>query len=225
MSASDRHFQAISDIVTGLLLFSDAGRKTHMSKLETLLFSYDFTDLASAATVVADLQHRLRNAKDTYRDAAKRFKEVRYEGGFELLQLRAHIFLLSDELNLIFEGIKLAQSRGDDRADQKSALLLQASSSEIAWQMLDEHRDLMAKLAVRNINYTWLSREDSSTVNTLAIGDLQAFDGSPNAVWAEILSKHNEPANHMMAKVSKLFLVVLMTDLSDDRVFRKLYFY
>lgn len=201
VSANDRHFQAISNIVTGLLLYVDAGRKTHTNKLETLLFSYDFTNLTSAARVVADLQQRLRSAKITYRDAAKRFKDAKYEGGFELLQLRAHIFLLSDELNLIFEGIKVAQSRGDDATDQKSALLLQASSSEIAWQMLDEHRDLMAKLAVRDINYTWLNRKDSSTVNNLAVGNLQAFDGSPRAVWAEILSKYNEPAQHVMAKV------------------------
>lgn len=70
--------------------------------------------------------------------------------------------------------------------------------------MLDDEKDLLSKLVASNINYYWLSRQDSSTVNNLAIGNLQAFDGSRNAQWAEILSKYDEPINHPLLKVSKV---------------------
>lgn len=172
-----------------------------MERLETLVFAYDFSDLSSAANVVADLQSRLRAAAETRREAEIRFNATGYEGSAEILQLKAHTFLLAEELNLLFDAIKLAQDRTEDETDQKSALLLNASASEISWRMLDDSRDLLAKLAMRNIDYSWLSRQDSSTVNKLAIGDLQAFDGSPHAVWPEILSKHHEPANHPLVKV------------------------
>ncbi|KAH7921808.1 hypothetical protein BV22DRAFT_1114199 [Leucogyrophana mollusca] len=213
VSASDRHFEAISNIVTNLILFSDAAHKSRLEKLETLLFSYDFTDLTSAAKVVTDLQGRLRNAIEASRDAENYPQSVNVQTTLEILKLKAHIFLLAEELSLIFDAIKLAQNRTDDRTDQKSALLLLASSSDISWRMLDEQRDLLAKLAVRDIDYSWLSRQDSSTVNNLTVGDLRAFDGSPHAVWAEIVSKYEEPSNHPLLK-KDLFLVADWTVLA-----------
>jgi hypothetical protein len=203
VSANDEHFQAISHIVTKLLLFSDAAHKTRLDKLETLLFTYDFTDLESAADVVTGLQTRLGDALETQRmaESSNRVRIQEEEAHMELLKLKAHIFLLSEELNFLFDAIKLAQDRFDDHTDQKSALLLHASSSEISWKMLDDRRDLLSKLVVQDIDFYWLNRQDSSTGNNLAVGNLQAFDGSRHALWAEILTKHDEPANHPLLKV------------------------
>jgi hypothetical protein len=201
VSADGRHFQAIADILTNLLLYSDAAHKTRSDKLETLQFRYDFTDLGSSAEVVSNLQHRLRSEVDAYHRAQTHFTGDTEFDATEVLKLRAHILALTEELNMIFDAIKLAQDKVDDQNDKKSALLLRASSSEISWRMLDERRDLLAKLAIRNIDFSWLSRQDSSIVNKLMVGDMHAFDGSPNAVWSEILSKHNEPPSHPLVKV------------------------
>lgn len=200
VSADDQHFQAISNIVTDLILFTDATHKTRLDKLETLLFRYDFTDLSEAANVVSNLQSRLRHVMETERSVEPRLRQLGTDGRIEMLKIKAHILLLAEELNLIFDAIKLAQDKREGHSDHKSALLLQAISSEISWRMLDDQRDLLAKLSLRQIDYTWLSRQDSSTENNLAIGDLQAFDGSSTAVWAEIISKHNEPSNHPLVK-------------------------
>ncbi|TFK55958.1 hypothetical protein OE88DRAFT_1731595 [Heliocybe sulcata] len=200
VSADDQHFQAISTIITDLILFTDATHKTRLDKLETLLFRYDFTDLGQAADVVSNLQSRLRQVMETERAVEPRLRQLGTDGRIEMLKIKAHILLLAEELNLIFDAIKLAQDKYEGHSDEKSALLLRAISSEISWGMLDEKRELLAKLSLRQIDYTWLSRQDSSTENNLAIGDLQAFDGSSNAVWAEIISKHNDPSNHPLVK-------------------------
>lgn len=169
-----------------------------------MVFTYDFADLGSAADVVANLQSRLRDALETERITMRNPRRLEDdEGRLSFLQLKAHIFLLVEELNLLFDAIKLAQDRFDDQTDQKSALLLHASSSEISWRMLDTRRNLLSKLVVSNSNFHWLSRQDSSTVNHLTIGNLTAFDGSRHAIWTEILSKYEEPANHLMLKVRK----------------------
>ncbi|KAG6896106.1 hypothetical protein C0992_010275 [Termitomyces sp. T32_za158] len=215
VSASDKHFKAISHIITQILLFSDAAHKTRLEKLETLLFTYDFTDLVSAARVVANLQVRLGEAHEAQKAAeynhSRRLEEK--EGQLELLKLKAHIFLLSEELNLLFDAIKLAQDRHDDHSDQKSALLLHASCEEISWNMLDDRRELLAKLVVQNINFNWLSRQDSSTSNDLSVGNLTAFDGSRCAIWPEIVSKYDEPASHPLLKRG-LFLIASWTSLA-----------
>lgn len=209
MSANAEHFQAISSILTKLLLFSDPAHKTRLDRLETLIFTYDFTDLNSAANVVTSLQGRLRDALETEKLALRnpRFSESE-EGRIRLLQIQFDIFLLAEELNLLFDAIKMAQDRFDDQATQKSALLLHASSTEISWRMLDARRNLLSKLVVANINFYWLSRQDSSTVNHLSIGNLTAFDGSRYAIWAEIVSKYDEPSNHPLFKVTVLLYLV-----------------
>ncbi|KAF8663414.1 hypothetical protein AX16_000986 [Volvariella volvacea WC 439] len=203
VTAKDEHFKSIQRIVTQLLLFSDAAHKTRLDKLQTLYFTYDFTDLVSAADVVAGLQGRLRVAMETERNARLRLHYQHHQlnqDGLELLQLRAHIYMLADKLSLVFEAIKMAQDQGGEDASQKSALLLHASSSEISWNMLDQGPDLLAKLVVRDTHFSWLNRQDSSTVNNLEIGDMQAFDGSRHAVWTEILSKYNETGSNPMQK-------------------------
>ena len=210
VSANAEHFQAISNIVTKLLLFSDPAHKTRLDKLETLVFAYDFTDLGSAAGVVSNLQSRLRDALETERVSMKNPRRLEDEDGrLSLLNLRAHMFLLTEELNFLFDAIKMAQDRSAHQTDQNSALLLHASSSEISWRMLDERRNLLSKLVVANINFHWLSRQDSSTVNDLTIGNLTAFDGSRYALWAEILSKYDEPANHPLLKVRRVHSTLL----------------
>ncbi|EKM59200.1 uncharacterized protein PHACADRAFT_169675 [Phanerochaete carnosa HHB-10118-sp] len=210
VTANDRHFQAISNIVTNLILFSDAAHKMRADRLEKMLFSYDFTNLASAADVVAKLQYRLRLAVETRREAERKLQGHGELGEVEKLKIDAHILLLAEELDYVFEAIKLAQDKADGLAAQKSALLLHASSSEISWRMIDRHEQLLAKLAMRDIDFHWLNRQDSSTVNNLLVGDLQAFDGAADAEWTEILSKYDEPASHPLVK-RKLFCVAEWT--------------
>ena len=189
------------------MLFTDAAHKTRAEKLESLLFSYDFTNLASAADVVAGMQQRLRQALETKRDAELKLRGFGNPGRVELLKIDAHVLLLIEELNLIFDAIKLVQDKASSESDQKSALLLHASSEEVSWRMLDQADQLLAKLAVRVTDFYWLSRHDSSTVNNLAVGDLQAFDGAADAEWTEILSKHDEPFTHPLVKVCFVFMV------------------
>jgi hypothetical protein len=207
VSANDRHFQAISNIVTNLLLFSNVAHKVRSERLEKMLFNYDFTNLSLAAEVVTKLQGRLRQAVKTKREAEWRLQGHGDAGKVEQLKIDAHILLLSEELDYVFEAIKLAQDKAEDRAAQKSALLLHASSDEISWRMIDRQDQLLAKLAVRNIDFRWLNRKDGSTVNNLHVGDLQAFDGAADAEWTEILAKNEESSNHPLAKVGIQTLV------------------
>lgn len=178
--------------------------KARLDKLETLLFTYDFADLCQAADVVVSLQGRLRASLEMERsiDGSPHYPPGEEDTKIGRLRLRAHIIALTEELNYLFDAIKLAQDRADGQMDQKSALLVHASSLDMSWRMLDEAKGLLAKLVIQHSNFYWLSRQDSAMVNDLVIGNLQAFDGSREALWTEILSKHDEPANHPLHKVS-----------------------
>jgi hypothetical protein len=224
VSASDSHFSAISDIVTSLLLFSDPAQKSRLERLETLLFSYDFTDFKSSANVVSGLQGRLREAVNQEQDAQwrlRRFAATEDQAKLEMAKIRADVLALADELAFIFEAIRLAQDRSEGNSEHKSALLLLASSPEISWRMLDSRRDLLAKLSVNGVKFSWLNRQDSAVVNTLRIGDLHVFDGHHEAVWPEVVCKHNEPRDHHLVRVCTLPFVtsLLLTPLRKRDVF------
>ena len=172
--------------------------------METLLFSYDFTDFKSSAKVVSGLQDRLREAVNQEQDAEwrlRRFAATEDQAKLEMAKIRADVLALADELAFIFEAIRLAQDRSEGNSEHKSALLLLASSPEISWRMLDSRRDLLAKLSVNGVKFSWLNRQDSAVVNTLRIGDLHVFDGHHDAAWPEILCKHHEPKDHHLVKV------------------------
>ena len=224
VSASDSHFSAISDIVTSLILFSDPAHKNRVERLDTLLFSYDFTDLKSSANVVSGLQSRLREAVNQEQDAQwrlRRFAATEDQAKLEMAKIRADVLALADELSYIFEAIRLAQDRNEGNSEHKSALLLLASSPEISWRMLDSRRDLLAKLSVNGVKFSWLNRQDSAVVNTLRIGDLHVFDGHHEAVWPEIVCKHHEPKDHHLVRVCLLLPVTFcsLTSLSKRDVF------
>lgn len=202
MTAGSKNFQTISNVITKLLLFSDAAHKQRSAAVVTLFYKYDFTDLSSAASVVEGFQARLRRAVERERLLGNHLAYDDDATRLDVLQTKAHVILLSEELGLIFDAIKLAQDKVDGKnADKKSALKLHASSTEISWGMVDDRRDMLVKLGVRGIDFSWLSRQDGSTVNKLQIGDLQAFDGSPETEWPEIIAKHKEPSNHLLVKV------------------------
>ncbi|KAL5508278.1 FMP27 [Sanghuangporus vaninii] len=201
VSANSKNFESIADVITTLLLRSDAVHKTHLSKVDTLLFSYDFTDLSAVADVVENIQSRLRRAAEHEHDLESMALTDDNKGCSDLMKMKAHIFLLSEELNLIFEAINLAQQKADDKhSDTKMALKVNTSAREISWGMVDSTGEMIAKLAVKGFEHIWLNRQDGSTVNNLLIVDLQAFDGSRDAEWPEILTKYSEPASHPLVK-------------------------
>ena len=192
-------------------MFSDPAHKSRLERLETLLFSYDFTDFKSSANVVSGLQGRLREAVNQEQDAQwrlRRFAATPEQAKLEMTKIRADVLALADELAYIFEAIRLAQDRGEGNSEHKSALLLLASSPEISWRMMDSRRELLAKLSVNGVKFSWLNRQDSAVVNTLRIGDLHVFDGHQEAVWSEILCRHNEPKDHHLIRVSVVSMII-----------------
>ncbi|KZS98046.1 hypothetical protein SISNIDRAFT_449676 [Sistotremastrum niveocremeum HHB9708] len=200
VSANSRHFGAISHIVTNLLLFSEPAHKRRLEEVRTYVISYDFSDLDAAARVVADYQGRIRHLHEVLAELDHHHHRPESHAHQERLEIKAQVLSLSEELDLIFDAIKLSQDKRDNNQDQKSALRLLASSSEISWQMIEGTSELLAKLTAKGANFSWLNRQDSSTMNKLVLHDLRAFDGAPDAVWPELLSKHMEPLNHPLVK-------------------------
>lgn len=204
VSAKGKAFEALSFIVTDLILFSDPVHRTRMDRLETFLFSYDFTDLAGAAELISALQLRIRQLLASQRDYYLNYNHLTEEERQHMVLVSAQIFVLVEELNLVFDAIGLAQDKaGEGQDDHQSALELVVLSDDISWHMLDDNGPLLAKLQVMGTKFSWLSKRDSSTTSRLTIQNMRALHSSPTAIWPEILDKYDSPPNHPMVKVCK----------------------
>lgn len=144
------------------------------------------------------MQHRigqLRRVASNYDLDVHRLSD---DEKLELLAIKSQLFMLSRELNLIFESIARAQARqADMEGNDVFAVRLDAISSDLSWNALDERNMLLSKLSIRDTQYTWISRNDGSMSNSLTIGDMQALDASPNAVFPEMLVKLQLPGEHV----------------------------
>ncbi|KIY67939.1 hypothetical protein CYLTODRAFT_375145 [Cylindrobasidium torrendii FP15055 ss-10] len=198
VGAGEENFQTISHIISKLLLFTDAAHKTRVEELQTLLFTYDFDDMASAAVIIVNMQDRVRAAVETFKLASEgmAYRSVDDEELRELMRLRAHIQAMSDQIGKVFDAIKLAQERIEDGIDnKKSALVLHVFANEVSWNMMSAENFPIAKLVVQKTEFEWTNRRDSVTNSALNIKNLQVFDGSADALWTEIVTMiHNEDA-------------------------------
>lgn len=202
VSANGEHFAAVYNVVTDLILYRDPAHRDHAKRLEEMMFSYDFTDVSGLADIVTALQFRIRDARslaEQYQAVSHRLNE---RGRADFVTLLGETVELVEELNLIMDAITTSQdSKGGADREKKSAVRFMAQAQEVAWNMIgDEAGQLVAKLALRGISFSWLNKADNSAANTLSIQDLQALNVHPNALFAEIITKHTRAQDHPMAK-------------------------
>ncbi|SJX62420.1 uncharacterized protein SRS1_13267 [Sporisorium reilianum f. sp. reilianum] len=202
VSANGEHFAALYNVVTDLILYRDPAHRDHAKRLEEMMFSYDFTDVSGLADIVAALQLRIRDALSLVEQYHSVSHLLNERGRLEFNTLRGEMVDLVEELNLIMDAITTSQdSQGGADRKKKSALRFMAQAQEVAWNMIgDEAGQLVAKLALRGISFSWLNKADNSAANTLSIQDLQALNVDPSALFAEIITKHTRVKDHPMAK-------------------------
>ena len=174
-----------------MLLYHDPCQKKHNEALERFIYLYGFEDRNSTVDVVTNMQEHLRQLQHVAEGYELHFDGLDQDGKFELLAIKSQIYSLATELGFIFEGISRARARREDADSSETfAIRLDASSSDISWKMLDLDTALLAKLAIRGVRYSWLTRTDGSMSNEFLVDDLQGLDGSPDAVFSEMVVKY-----------------------------------
>ncbi|GAA6011720.1 hypothetical protein JCM10207_004222 [Rhodosporidiobolus poonsookiae] len=192
LSANPRHFAALYNVVTDLILYSDPGRKSRSTKLESLVFTRDFSNLRSVIDTVSTLQQRIRALAALLQEYHLHLDELDDDGRVEQALARAEYNRLSDELGLVVEALTRAQdANGPKTTSKRSGTQLEARAVEITWHMLDKTDLPFAKFSVINAEFSWISKQDGSASNRLVVKDLRALNSSPEQIFAEIIAKHD----------------------------------
>lgn len=178
-------------ILTDLVLYQDPEQRQRSQQLDTFLYSFDAEDRLRYSTEVKYLQNRIRDQESTYRIYEEHYDRLSAEGKLEIGRVRSDLLEDVQKLSLIYDAIAILQLHSKAAAELRSSLRLEAHSQELAWFMLDGDK-LLAKLAIKDIHYTWVRKKDSSTENALVVRDLQALNTSPDAYYVEIISRYEK---------------------------------
>ncbi|KAK4703534.1 hypothetical protein P7C70_g2687, partial [Phenoliferia sp. Uapishka_3] len=216
VSANPDHFAAVYNVVTDLLLYSDPLQKSRNKKLEELVFTQDFSNLSGVSNKVAELQQRIRELVDLGQQYQVHLDELDEEGRLDLFASRMEFAKLSAELNIYVQAISRAQNFNgvtSSAASKTAGVQFEARASELVWHMLEATGVPFAKFSVRGVEFSWISKQDSSISNRLVIRDLRALNSSPEQVFAEIIAKHHHGGEHELAKVD-IFAAILWNSLA-----------
>lgn len=210
VSANPEHFAAIYNVVTDLLLYSDPARKSRNVKLESVVFTHNFSDLLGVANIIRDLQQRIRAELYLQQLYQVHLDELDEEGRIALFVSRSESTRLSIELSLVIEAITKAQNiNGASKVSGPAAgVQFEARASELVYHMLDRNDVPFSKFSVNGVEFSWISKQDSSVSNRLVIKDLKALNSSPEHVFAEIISKNTSVTDHELSKVD-VFAAIL----------------
>ena len=214
VSATPKHYAAIYDVVTNLLLYADPEQKARSQKVETVVLSKDFSDRQGIANNVQAQQEELRILRQ---------REISWmQTGYTHLSVeelqtaysnRVESIKKMDLLTLWMGAMQTAQ---DSKASTKTmGMQLDAKASEIVWHMRDMDEHPLIKVSVKGVEFRWLNRNDGKVSNALVIKDLTALNSRPEPVFSEIVSKYTTlEGSSQPAKQSDVFIVVLWHMLS-----------
>lgn len=216
LSANPEHFAAIYNVVTDLILYSDPLRKSRNSKVESLVFTRDFSNLDAVMDTVGHLQQHIRRLIGAAHEFQVHLDELDDAGRVQLFLERAEAFRLASELSLVVEAFTRAQDSNGAKSSSKSVgLQLEARAAELTWHMLDKGDVPFAKFSVIGAEYSWVSKQDGSASNRMVIKDLRALNSSPEQIFAEIIAKADtgDASSNRLAQMD-VFCAVLWNSLA-----------
>lgn len=205
LQANSDHFTSLYNVVTDLLLYADPSSRSRLDKLEAFSLNNDISDPASTASEIAFRQRRIRALGEQLNDFSLRQGDLRPSERSEMNIIASNLMSQSEELSLIFDAVQLVQERDESATETKAGIRLEATSKDLTWDLNQHDGTLLARLAVRSIDFLWISSHDGSSASRLKIKDLEALDGRPGANFPEMITKNKKwLQDNAMSKVSSL---------------------
>jgi hypothetical protein len=214
VSATPKHYTAIYDVITTLILHTDPGQKARNQKIERVVLSKDFSDRQDIALGVSRQQDEIRAIRS-------QIMTLIYTGHHELSEAAVmNLYLLSADLLRRMEIISMwmgaiQRSQDSKNSGRSMGMQLDARANEIVWHMRDDEETPLVKVAVKGVAFRWLNRSDGSVANCLLISDLLALNSSPEQYFSEIIAK--QPAqgtDRGLIGRQEIFVAILWSMLS-----------
>lgn len=196
MSATSKHYTALYNVVTDLLMYQDPDHRHRADRVDGFLFALDRKDRDQQQLIMDlfSLQQSIRSLSALQRGYESNVDLLTEEGKGELFMIRTDLLDATEQLFTVFEAISVSGAREDARAALKSASRMNVRIGGIAWHMLQDDLKPLVKLDIEGTLYSHLSNKDGSTDSALAIGDLSALNSDADAIYPEVMVRYESSA-------------------------------
>ena len=204
MSATSKHYTALYNVVTDLLIYQDPQHRHRSDRVDSFMFAFDRKDRDPQRLVLDlfGLQQSIRSLVSFQRGYEANLDLLTDQGRSELFKIRTDLLEATEQLFMIFEAIAVNHARDDARAALKSAARLDVRAGRIAWHMLHDDLTPLIKLDIMGTLHSYLSNKDGSTDSALAIGDLSALNSNADALYPEVMVRYESSASGRKRSVS-----------------------
>ena len=192
MSATSKHYTALYNVVTDLIMYQDPDHRHRSDRIDSFVFAFDRTDRDPQQLIMDlfSLQQSIRSLEALQQGYEANVDLLTEEGKGELFKIRTDLLEATEQLFTVFEAISVNQSREDARDALKSAARMDVRLGGIAWHMLHDDLKPLVKLDIEGTLYSHLSNKDGSTDSALAIGDLSALNSRVDAIYPEVMVRY-----------------------------------
>ena len=206
MSATSKHYTALYNVVTDLLMYQDPEHRHRSDRVDSFVFALDREDRDPQRLIMDlfSLQQSIRSLEGLQRGYEANVDLLTEEGKGELFKIRTDLLEAIEQLFTVFSAISVHHAREDARAALKSAARMDVRLGGVAWHMLRDDLKPLVKLDIEGTLYSYLRNKDGSTDIALAIGDLSALNSNPEALYPEVMVRYEASSAARRKIVSRL---------------------
>ncbi|CAM0140417.1 unnamed protein product [Umbelopsis sp. WA50703] len=174
LTATSAQYNVLYDVMKDLLLYSEPAKVDRQESLQGMLFISDLDTLP----YVIDAAILLKNNISQHREALLQYHQylaVLTEDQFDqYMALSKSYFELHDELYLLVESVKIAQSDKQSvmKLEAKTKLKFEVTADKVIWKMMMDTVGNMFDWDLTNLNFMWLGKEDRSVKYKLELDKL-----------------------------------------------------
>lgn len=191
MSAKSKHWTALYYVITDLMIYTLPEKAQRKLKVDGFLLKFDRRDRDPQQLLwsLFIIQQHVRRLAELQRGYQNNFDRLTADGRRELFSIHADLLHEYEALNTVFDVINLNRSYEDAKAALQTKSRIDVRAGTIAWHMLREKGDPLMKLDIRHTLFAMDHNSDGSKDLAVAISDLRALNGSPEALFNEVLTK------------------------------------
>ena len=193
VSATSKHYLALYNIVTDLLLYHDPKHRQRSERIDSFIFAFDRQDRDPQKLIMElySLQHSIRSLNAIQRGYEANVDLLTDEGKSELFKIRTDLLEATEQLFTVFEAIAVNQARDDARAALKTAARMDVRVHGIAWHMLLDDMKPLIKLDIDSTLYSSVSNKDGSNDHAIVFGNVSALNSGVDPLYPEMLVRYD----------------------------------
>jgi hypothetical protein len=164
LTATSAQYNVLYDVLKDLLLYSEPAQADRKASLQEMMFISDLDTLPYVLDAAVLLKENIRQHREALQQYHQYLTVLTEEQFEQYIVLSKSYFELYDELYLLMESVKIAQTDRQSvmRFESKTSLKFEVIANKVCWKMILAASSHTFDWDLTHVNFMWLGKEDRS---------------------------------------------------------------